>query len=339
MLRFLRHRMLNNYRALPEWFNAPIGYHYAWACAMEVRKSISRAIDGCAGAILFRLLAQENVCQVIGHRGAPYDLPENTVPSLMKALSDGADGVEFDVVFSRDRYPFVCHDLDVSDRVPAFQRPAIISNMSANEVATLLIHGSFRIPALKEVLESLKTLAPKRVYIHYKRENEAQDISNHVQALAVAIREASVTEVVVIMVESGVVDHWRQLAPDLNILQCWTRTHPTPGRGFPIDSALERGLDHIGLYFTSGELSPLGRALKEWGFPRLGTFFGFAPIRRLISDNRGQVVSFTAFTINDPFLMRLCASAGFDAIGSDNPALLSRVVGKRKDRARPKPPP
>ena len=303
---------------------------------MELLKGINRVIDRCAGAILFRLLGRETACQVIGHRGAPYDLPENTLPSLMKALSDGADGVEFDVVFSRDRYPFVCHDLDVSDRVPVFQQPAIISNMSANEVATLLIHGSFRIPPLKEVLERLKAMAPKRVYVHYKRENEAQDVSNHVHAVAVAIREATMREVVVVMVESGIVNHWRELAPDLNILQCWTRTYPTPGRGFPIDSALERGLDHIGWYFASRELSPWGRKLRKWGFPRLGAYFGFAPIRRLISDNRGQVVSFATFTINDPFLMRLCASAGFDAIGSDNPALLSRVVRKRKDRARPK---
>jgi glycerophosphoryl diester phosphodiesterase len=301
---------------------------------MQLPKGINRVIDRCAGAILYRLLARDTVCQVIGHRGSPYDFPENTVPSLMKAFSDGADGVEFDVVFSRDGYPFVCHDLDVSDRVPAFQQPAIISRMSAKEVAVLLIHGSFRIPALKEVLERLKAMAPKRVYVHYKRENEARDISNHVQAVAVAIREAAMREVVVVMVESGVVDQWRELAPDLNILQCWTRTHLRSGRGFPIESALERGLDHVGVYFKSGELNPWGRKLKKWGFPTLGTYFGFAAIRQLISNNREQVRCFVAFTINDPFLMRLCASAGFDAIGSDNPALLSRVIGKRKGRAR-----
>ena len=296
---------------------------------MRLLKKINRLMDQCAGAILFRLLARETACQIIGHRGAPYDLPENTVPSLMKALSDGADGVELDVVFSRDCCPFVCHDLDVSDRVPTFQRPAIISNMSANEVAALSIHGSFRIPALQEVLEQLKALAPERVYVHYKLENEAQGISNHVHAVAAAICETTMREVVVVMVESGAVDQWREIAPDLHVLQCWTRTYPTPGRGFPISSALERDLDHIGLYFTSGELNRWGRKLKKWGFPRLGTYFGFAPIRRLISDNRGQVHSFATFTINDPFLMRLCASAGFDAIGSDNPALLSHVLRKR----------
>jgi glycerophosphoryl diester phosphodiesterase len=306
---------------------------------MELLKNMYRVIDKCAGAILFRLLARKTACQVIGHRGAPCEFPENTIASLMKALSDGADGVELDVVFSRDCRAFVSHDLDVSDRVPPFQRPAIINNMSADEVAALSIHGSFRIPALKEVLEQLKAVPPERVYVHYKRENEAKNISIHVHAVAVAIREATMVEVVVVMVESGEVDQWRELAPDLHILQCWTRTHLRPGRGFPIDSALERGLDHIGVYFTSGELSRWGRKLKKWGFPRLGTYFGFAPIRRLISDNRGQVDSFATFTINDPFLMRLCASAGFDAIGSDNPALLSHVLRKRKGKARPTPQP
>jgi glycerophosphoryl diester phosphodiesterase len=334
VLRFPRRKILNNW-TLPERFNTPIGYHYARDCAMELLKSINRVIDKCAGTILFRLLARETACQVIGHRGAPSELPENTIASLMTALSDGADGVEFDIVLSRDCYPFVCHDLDVSDRVPAFQQPAIISNMSATEVAALWIHGSFRIPALKEVLEQLKAVGPKRVYVHYKRENEAQNSSNHVHAVAVAIREANMREVVVVMVESGVVDQWREQAPDLHILQCWTTAYPRPGRGFPIDDALSRGLDHIGLYFTSGDLSRWGRRLKRWGFARLGTYFGFAPIRRLICDYRGQVDTFATFTINDPFLMRVCASAGFDAIGSDDPALLSRVLRKRKGRARP----
>ena len=303
-------------------------------CLMNLLKNINNRIDKRAASIMLRLLKRHNICQVIGHRGVPSELPENTMPSLMKALSDGADGVEFDVVFSQDGCAFVCHDLDVSDRVAASQQPAVIGSMSAAEVSALRIHGNFRIPALKDALEQLKSVGPNRIYVHYKQENEGKDDGGHVRATAQAIREAAMREVVVVMVESGRVGQWRDLAPDLHILQCWTRTHPHLAHGFSIDESLSRGLRHIGLYFTSRELSPWGRRLKEWGFPRLGKYFGFAPIRRLISDHRGRVDTFTVFTINDPLLMRLCASAGFDAIGSDKPALLSRVLHRQKNRER-----
>ena len=234
---------------------------------MELLKNINSGIDKCAAAILFRLLAPHTVCQVIGHRGAPSELPENTMPSLMKALSDGADGVEFDVVFSQDTCPFVCHDLDVSDRVPAFQQPAVISNMSAAEVSALQIHGHFRIPALKDALEQLKAAGPKRVYVHYKRENEAQDSRDHVHAIAVAIRDADMREAAVVMVESGLVGQWQDLAPDLHILQCWTRTAPRTGRGFSIDEALGRDTAAHRFVFHVSRDQLVGVPTRKVGLP------------------------------------------------------------------------
>lgn len=50
---------------------------------------------------------------VIGHRGAPLALPENTIPSLLQAISLGADGVEFDVRVTRDGELVLRHDGDV----------------------------------------------------------------------------------------------------------------------------------------------------------------------------------------------------------------------------------
>src|ERR1051325_6829839 len=47
---------------------------------------------------------------IIGHRGASYVAPENTLGSFTRALADGADGIEFDVRLSRDQIPVVIHD-------------------------------------------------------------------------------------------------------------------------------------------------------------------------------------------------------------------------------------
>jgi glycerophosphoryl diester phosphodiesterase len=47
---------------------------------------------------------------VIGHRGAPYHYPENTLASFQEALSLGATGLEFDLCITRDRRIVLFHD-------------------------------------------------------------------------------------------------------------------------------------------------------------------------------------------------------------------------------------
>jgi glycerophosphoryl diester phosphodiesterase len=47
---------------------------------------------------------------IIGHRGASFAAPENTLAAFSRALHEGADGIEFDVRLSRDEVPVVIHD-------------------------------------------------------------------------------------------------------------------------------------------------------------------------------------------------------------------------------------
>lgn len=47
---------------------------------------------------------------ILGHRGAPYDAPENTLRAFALAMEQGADGVELDVQLSADGVPVVIHD-------------------------------------------------------------------------------------------------------------------------------------------------------------------------------------------------------------------------------------
>jgi len=46
----------------------------------------------------------------IGHRGAPYHFPENTMASFQKALDLGANGLEFDICMTKDKKLIVFHD-------------------------------------------------------------------------------------------------------------------------------------------------------------------------------------------------------------------------------------
>lgn len=51
---------------------------------------------------------------LIAHRGARREAPENTIPAFERALELGADGIEFDVVLTKDRVPLVTHNNDLS---------------------------------------------------------------------------------------------------------------------------------------------------------------------------------------------------------------------------------
>jgi len=51
---------------------------------------------------------------VFGHRGACGYLPENTIESMELAFEQGADAVEFDVVFTKDGQAIIRHDLDLA---------------------------------------------------------------------------------------------------------------------------------------------------------------------------------------------------------------------------------
>ena len=52
---------------------------------------------------------------ILGHRGAASLAPENTLPSMQKAVEAGADGIEIDVQLSADKIPVIFHD-DTLDR-------------------------------------------------------------------------------------------------------------------------------------------------------------------------------------------------------------------------------
>ncbi len=67
--------------------------------------------------LLFSCQTEENkpmTSLIIGHRGAPHYAPENTLASFEKAIDLGADGIELDLVITRDSQLIVCHDYELT---------------------------------------------------------------------------------------------------------------------------------------------------------------------------------------------------------------------------------
>lgn len=73
---------------------------------------IIRAFQTILVAILlaFGVFAQSKTVSIEGHRGARGHLPENTIPSFIKAIELGADTIELDVVISKDKKVVVSHE-------------------------------------------------------------------------------------------------------------------------------------------------------------------------------------------------------------------------------------
>jgi glycerophosphoryl diester phosphodiesterase len=52
-----------------------------------------------------------------GHRGSRGFMPENTIPSMKKAIEDGANIIEVDIQISRDKKVMVAHDAHINRQI------------------------------------------------------------------------------------------------------------------------------------------------------------------------------------------------------------------------------
>jgi glycerophosphoryl diester phosphodiesterase len=100
--------------------------------------------------------------EVIAHRGAPRELPENTLPSFQRALDLGAAGIELDVHATRDDRVVVHHDPDVL--LPGALGRQPIRSLSFGELAGAGQPGG--VPLLDEVLRLVAGRA--RLYVEIK---------------------------------------------------------------------------------------------------------------------------------------------------------------------------
>ena len=93
---------------------------------------------------------------ILGHRGASAIAPENTLAAFSQAISDGADGIEFDVRLSRDGVPVVIHDATLK-RTGLIDR--LVSELTAAELREIDV-GSWFAGTKKETFraEKLPTL-------------------------------------------------------------------------------------------------------------------------------------------------------------------------------------
>ncbi|MBX9679024.1 MAG: glycerophosphodiester phosphodiesterase [Gemmataceae bacterium] len=108
--------------------------------------------------------------EIIAHRGASYEAPENTVAALKLAWKQSADASEFDCMLSKDGKIVVIHDFDTKrtaglDRKVIDQTLAELRTLDAGKWKSAdYLHE--KIPTLKEMLDVVP--AGKRLFIEIK---------------------------------------------------------------------------------------------------------------------------------------------------------------------------
>jgi glycerophosphoryl diester phosphodiesterase len=105
----------------------------------------------------------------IGHRGAPREFPENTLPAFERAIERGADAIELDVHVTADGVPVVHHDAELRLGAPRGPTTCALASMAWSEVARVEIAPGIGVPSLAQVLAAVGDRAT--VYVELKGSN------------------------------------------------------------------------------------------------------------------------------------------------------------------------
>ena len=219
----------------------------------------------------------------IGHRGAPREHPENTLPSFARAIELGADGIELDVHATSDGVVVVHHDpvprATVADRRLAGRA---IADLTHDQLRAFSLAPDVGIPTLGEVLSLVGDAAV--VYVELKGAGIERPVIN-------VIRE-STARCAVHSFDHAAVARAKRLAPEIRRGLLFSRRPRDP-------AALLQG---------AGALD----AWPEW--PLVDQDF-VTWVRRV----GGSVI---AWTVNDAAAARRLTALGVDGLCTDDVRLI-----------------
>jgi glycerophosphoryl diester phosphodiesterase len=254
---------------------------------------------------------------VVGHRGASGELPENTLPAFERALSQGAVMLETDAHLSRDGEVVLSHDplvdrtTEGSGAIEAYtlaelQRLDAGYRFSPDGGASFPHRGKgIQIPTLREALERFPGI---RFNIEIKRNAPAL-----IDATVRIVAEAKRAETTLLAA-----------AEDDTMLALRARLAETGLR-----PAMGAALGDIVAFVRAAEAGvappPEPMALQ------IPPSFAGNPLvtPELLEFAHRHDVQVHVWTINDEDEMRSLLDLGVDAVMSDFPALLRKVVDER----------
>lgn len=248
---------------------------------------------------------------IIGHRGAAAVAPENTLASFERALSDGADGIEFDVRLARDGVPVVIHDATLRRTV---LRKGRVKEFSSGELNSLdagswfnlrrpsLVRAEYaeaKIPTLSSVFELLRN-SNALLYVEMKcgrsdRAALASAVAGLVEAYSLKPR------VIIESFDLPSIVEIKRRDSGLRTAALFDRklSRPSPSAKWMIERAIECGAEEIALH----------RSLAT---------------RRTVEQATKRGLGVVVWTVDSPAWVARAIKNGVRAVITNNPAIMCK---------------
>jgi glycerophosphoryl diester phosphodiesterase len=233
--------------------------------------------------------------EIVAHRGASFDAPENTLYAIKLAWEQQADGSEFDIYLTQDRKIVVCHDKDLK-RTAGVDK--LIADSSLADLRTLDV-GTWKSPRFTgekmPVLEEMLATVPegKKVYIEVKCGPEI--VPELVRVLGTTQLKPHQTPV--ISFNAAVIAAVKQARPDLPAYWLFKLTKETTAESL-IAKAKEIHADGLDLSATPELDQPFAAKVRAAG------------------------LRLDVYTVNEVDLAKRMIEIGVQGITTDRPAWL-----------------
>lgn len=247
------------------------------------------------------LAIQVNAFEIIGHRGASHDAPENTLASMKLAWEQKADAVELDLWLSKDGKLVIIHDSDtrrfggVTNKI-ATQTWEELQRFDVGHWKNPKFKGE-RIPTLESILETIP--AGKRAVLEIKCGPEI--LPEFVRVIRASKRKPA--ELAVISFNFETLRQCKLKLPELEHYFLFDyKTNAAAGR--------------------PPELAPIIAQAKSARLDGLDLQFRWPIDKAFVEKVKSAGLKLFVWTVNDPGVARRMVDAGVDGITTDRPAWL-----------------
>lgn len=227
---------------------------------------------------------------VIAHRGAfkNHSVSENSISSLKHAMAIGCAGSEFDVWWSADQMPVVCHDHSVGGK--------LVEKTSLAELQQVRLENGEAIPTLEQYLLTIMQQNKTQLVLEIKSSEISQE------------RSLQLTNAVVLMVHNLKAQAWIDyISFNYGVLQRIRELDPTARLAYLSD---DKPLETLVADHISGIDYP---------------FYSFQRDPELINKAHKLGLSVNVWTVNDTPELDKYLKGGADRITTNEPEELLRL--------------
>ncbi|MDB6153086.1 MAG: ugpQ 3 [Chthoniobacteraceae bacterium] len=256
-------------------------------------------------ALLLAGVSSLHAVEIIAHRGASFDAPENTVASFKLGWEQNADADELDIYLSQDDQIVVLHDKNTK-RTTGVNKAVVQQTLAELRAQDA---GSWKDPRwtgekLPTLAEALATMPDgKRFFIEIKCGPEILPELEHV--LKASGKKAE--QLVIIGFDYETMRQARIQFPDLAVYWLASYSANKSTGELPI-------LDDLLLKTKAAKLTGLN---LDFHFPIDGNF---------VNKVKADGLKLYTWTVDDPVVAKTLAAAGVDGITTNRPAWLRQQL-------------